>query len=409
MFWTMKKAGYRAVQVGLGLAMRVIPWQKPVLVEHPGAIGALPAALAEDGLHKVLVVTDRGVLRAGLVNRIYKELERAGVAVEVFSDVHANPTIPDILGGLRRYRAFDCEGVIALGGGSAMDASKMIAALVALPEGSERKLGGLFQVTLRKGLRKLPPLYAIPTTAGTGSETTIVAVVSDPKTHAKYTVMDFPLLPKRVFLDADLTRSLPARVTAQSGMDALVHAVEAYVNGYMATAETRRQARQATEMIFRYLPRAYADGADLEARDKMLTAAFLAGQAFGRATVGYAHSIAHAVGGLTGMAHGELTGICLPPLLEWYGAAAVPRLAELADTIGCTTPEMNDTAKARAFIKEVYALRRSLGLAESLPTLDAAQIETVCRRALREANPLYPVPRIMNLAQCRSFVKMLMK
>lgn len=134
MFWTMKKAGYRAVQVGLGLAMRVIPWQKPVLVEHPGAIGALPAALAEDGLHKVLVVTDRGVLRAGLVNRIYKELERAGVAVEVFSDVHANPTIPDILGGLRRYRAFDCEGVIALGGGSAMDASKMIAALVALPE-----------------------------------------------------------------------------------------------------------------------------------------------------------------------------------------------------------------------------------------------------------------------------------
>lgn len=109
------------------------------------------------------------------------------------------------------------------------------------------------------------------------------------------------------------------------------------------------------------------------------------------------------------MAHGELTGICLPPLLEWYGAAAVPRLAELADTIGCTTPEMNDTAKARAFIKEVYALRRSLGLAESLPALDAAQIETVCRRALREANPLYPVPRIMNLAQCRSFVKMLMK
>lgn len=396
MFWTMKKAGYRAVQVGLGLAMRVIPWQKPVLVEHPGAIGALPAALAEDGLHKVLVVTDRGVLRAG-------------VAVEVFSDVHANPTIPDILGGLRRYRAFDCEGVIALGGGSAMDAGKMIAALVALPEGSERKLGGLFQVTLRKGLRKLPPLYAISTTAGTGSETTIVAVVSDPKTHAKYTVMDFPLLPKRVFLDAVLTRTLPARVTAQSGMDALVHAVEAYVNGYMATAETRRQARQATEMIFRYLPRAYADGADLEARDKMLTAAFLAGQAFGRATVGYAHSIAHAVGGLAGMAHGELTGICLPPLLEWYGVAAVPRLAELADTIGCTTPEMNDTAKARAFIKEVYALRRSLGLAESLPTLDAAQIETVCRRALREANPLYPVPRIMNLAQCRSFVKMLMK
>ena len=162
-------------------------------------------------------------------------------------------------------------------------------------------------MTLRKGLRKLPPLYAIPTTAGTGSETTIVAVVSDPKTHAKYTVMDFPLLPKRVFLDADLTRTLPARVTAQSGMDALVHAVEAYVNGYVATAETRRQARQATEMIFRYLPRAYADGADLEARDKMLTAAFLAGQAFGRATVGYAHSIAHAVGGLTGMAHRHLS------------------------------------------------------------------------------------------------------
>ena len=118
MFWTMKKGG---ISRGAGRARPCHardPWQKPVLVEHPGAIGALPAALAEDGLHKVLVVTDRGVLRAGLVNRIYKELERAGVAVEVFSDVHANPTIPDILGGLRRYRAFDCEGVIALGGGS---------------------------------------------------------------------------------------------------------------------------------------------------------------------------------------------------------------------------------------------------------------------------------------------------
>ena len=361
------------------------------------------------GYVRAFVVTDKDLIRFGVAGKVTGVLDEAGIAYEIFSDLKPNPTVKNVQAGVEAFRRSGADAIVAIGGGSAMDASKMIAALVALPEGSERKLGGLFQVTLRKGLRKLPPLYAIPTTAGTGSETTIVAVVSDPKTHAKYTVMDFPLLPKRVFLDADLTRTLPARVTAQSGMDALVHAVEAYVNGYMATAETRHQARQATEMIFRYLPRAYADGADLEARDKMLTTAFLAGQAFGRATVGYAHSIAHAVGGLTGMAHGELTGICLPPLLEWYGAAAVPRLAELADTIGCTTPEMNDTAKARAFIKEVYALRRSLGLAESLPTLDAAQIETVCRRALREANPLYPVPRIMNLAQCRSFVKMLMK
>lgn len=416
MFWTMKKAGYRTVQAGLGAAMCVIPWQQPLLVNYPGAIEALGAAATADGLTKVLLVTDRGVMRAGLVQLVCRQLEQAGVAVEVFSDVHANPTIPDCLGGLRRFHGQACDGVIALGGGSSMDCAKMVRVLAALPPGSERKLGGLFQATVRMAAnmlrgqrRKLPPLYAIPTTAGTGSETTIVAVVSDPQTHAKYTVMDFPLLPKRIFLDANLTRSLPARVTAQSGMDALTHAVEAYVNGYMATETTRRQAREATALIFRYLPRAYADGSDLEARDRMLTAAFLAGKAFGRATVGYAHSIAHAVGGLTGMAHGELTGICLPPLLEWYGEAAVPRLAELGDTIGCTTKTMNDIAKAHAFIKAVYTLRQSLDLAETLPPLDTSEQELVVCRALSEANPLYPVPRIMNHDQCRAFLRLLMQ
>lgn len=408
MLWTMKKAGYRVVQAGLGMAMRVIPWGQPERVNYPGAIQALPAALRADGIKKMLLVTDRGVLRAGLVKTVCEVLEEAGVGVEVFSDVHPNPTIPDILGGLRRYKAQGCEGVLALGGGSSIDASKMIVALVALPDGSERKLGGLFQVTLRKR-GKVPPLYAVPTTAGTGSETTIVAVVTEPRTHAKYTVMDFPLLPKRVFLDAQLTLTLPPRVTAQSGMDALTHAVEAYVNGYMATETTRRQAREATALIFRYLPRAFADGADLQAREKMLTAAFYAGQAFGRATVGYAHSIAHAVGGLTGLAHGELTGICLPALLEWYGEAAVPRLAELAEVIGVAEPGVTDTVKARAFIKAVYALRRSLGLAETLPLLSDEEVRTVCHRAVREANPLYPEPRMMSEQQCRCFVRLLMQ
>lgn len=406
MIWTLEKAGLRSVQMGLGLAMHVIPWKKPIVANYPGAVGAIPAALAADGLTKVLVVTDRGVLNAGLLNCLTAALAQAGVGYEIYSDVKANPTIPNCLAGLKRFRQCRADGIIAVGGGSAMDCSKMIAALAAVPDGSEKKLGGLFRVTLLQK-RPLPTLYCVPTTAGTGSETTIVAVVTDPDTHAKYTVMDLPLIPKRVFLDADLTLSLPEKVTAQSGMDALVHAVEAYLNSYMSTNETRQQALSAVQLIFHYLPRAFANGKDMEARDHMMTAAFLAGQAFGRATVGYAHSIAHAVGGEFNLPHGALTGIVMPPLLEWYGEAAVPRLAELADAIGVATPGDSAAGKARTFIREVYDLRRELELPETLPAMTEAQRRLICERAIREANPLYPVPRIMNERECRHFVQML--
>lgn len=406
MLWKMKTAGLRTVQAGLGLAMHVIPWRKPVMANYPGAVAAIPAALQADGISRVLIVTDKGVLQAGLLQCLTGALAQAGVNYETYCDVKANPTIPNCLAGLKRFRRFRAEGVIAVGGGSAMDCSKMITALAAVPDGSEKKLGGLFRVTLLQK-RPLPTLYCVPTTAGTGSETTIVAVVTDPDTHAKYTVMDLPLMPRRIFLDADLTLTMPPRITANSGMDALVHAVEAYLNRYMATPETRRQALSAVQLIFRYLPRAHANGKDMEARDHMLTAAYLAGQAFGRATVGYAHSIAHAVGGEFNWPHGALTGMLLPPLLEWYGEAAVPRLAELAEAVGIAEPGDSEAGKARTFIQEVYALRRELGLPDHLPQMTEAQRRLICHRAIREANPLYPVPRIMNERECRAFVKML--
>ena len=441
----MTKMGYRTVQAGFGLLAHGIgplvwpsvpergPWGQRV-ENHAGAVERIPQALAEDGLQRLLVVTDQGVREAGLLEKVLPQIEAAGVAVTLYADVHANPTIPDIEAGLARYVDGDCEAILAIGGGSPMDCAKMIRALVVmLPHPIEteatssnlRKLGGLFKVSLYAGMtacrqrgRKLPSLYAVPTTAGTGSETTIAAVVTDPAGHEKYTVMDVLLRPQRVFLDATLTLSLPRSVTAASGMDALTHAVEAYVNGGMATETTRRQAREAAALIFRYLPQAYADGTDLQARARMLEAAFLAGEAFGRATVGYAHAIAHAVGGLSNLPHGTLTGVVLPPLLEWYGEAAVPRLAELADACGLATEEAHlgklgqaaevaDAGKARAFIRAVYALRRTLGLAETLPPLNEAEQALVCQRAMREANPFYAVPRIMSERQCRSFVRML--
>ena len=263
-------------------------------------------------------------------------------------------------------------------------------------------MAGLFRV-----LRRLPVFVAVPTTAGTGSETTIAAVITDAATHHKYAVMDICLVPKYAVLDPVLTRDLPPKSTSTTGMDALTHAVEAYLCWTNRTKEVDRDAEEATVTIFRYLERAYRDGNDMEARDNMLMAAFKAGFAFTRAGVGNVHAIAHTLGGLYNVPHGLANAVILPVVLEDYGAAVYPRLARLAELTGVGTTG-SDEDKAKAFIAEIYAMNARMNIPRGIDCIREEDIPQMVEWALAEANPTYPVPVVYTPEHCAQVIRKIM-
>ena len=245
-----------------------------------------------------------------------------------------------------------------------------------------------------KVLKKLPPLFAVPTTAGTGSEATLAAVISNSETHEKYPINDTSLIPHYAVLDPVLTKGLPKHITSTTGIDALTHAVEAYI-GKSNTAETEKMAKDAVKLIFGNLKEAYDNGDNLEARKNMQLAAFYAGIAFTRAYVGYVHAVAHTLGGMYSVPHGLANSVILPYVLEYYGEAAHKRLAELADLVGITSDGDTDAAKADKFIKAIKDMNESMQIPNKIKGIKDEDIPIMVKRALKEANPLYPVPKFM--------------
>ena len=295
---TAKTILCRAQQAAVGLGGRFLRWPRPVCITGPGSLRRLPALLREAGVKKPLIVASRRQCAAPSFAAVAEGL---GEYV-TFSDVPANPPVETVEAVAALYRRSGCDGFVAIGGGSPMDAAKAAAARIARPDRTVAQMGGLMKVG-----RTIPPFIAVPTTAGTGSETTMAAVVTGAD-HHKYALGDLHLIPRYAILDPALTVSLPPDITAQTGMDALTHAVEAYCNRFYNTNQTRRLAEEAAADIFRYLPIACANGDDLEAREKLLTASFHAGCAFTRAGVGNVHAIAHTLGGLYGVGHGLRRG-----------------------------------------------------------------------------------------------------
>ncbi|HAE21789.1 MAG TPA: alcohol dehydrogenase, partial [Spirochaetaceae bacterium] len=354
------------------------------------------------GFSAVLVVSDKGLSALGILKPFLNGLEQAGVAYALFDDVQANPTIGNIEDGLSLYKERGCRALVAFGGGSPMDCAKGIAARAANPRASVSRLRGLLRVA-----RRPVPLFAVPTTAGTGSETTIAAVITDPSTHEKYAINDPKLIPPYAVLDPQLTVGLPPAITATTGMDALTHAVEAYV-GRSNTALTIEMAEKATALIFANVERAYKDGKDMEARENMLTAAHYAGIAFTRAYVGYVHAIAHNMGGLYGVPHGLANAVILPYVLDFFVPAANEALARLAAIAGVTKPGMQSQEKAQAFIAEIRAMNARMGIPTTIAGLKEEDFPLIIQRAFREAHPLYPVPRFMEASDCEAILRRLL-
>lgn len=331
--------------------------------------------------------------RLGLTHGLEDALAAAGIACEVYDRTVANPTIANVEKAAAIYRERGCGAIIGFGGGSAMDCAKGVGARIAQPAKPIQKMRGLLRVH-----RALPPLVAVPTTAGTGSEVTLAAVITDEKSHYKYPINDFALIPRYAVHDWRLTRGLPPAITGQTGMDALTHAVEAYI-GRSTTHHTRRMATQAVRLVHDNLLDAYRNGGDERARTAMMEAAYKAGVAFTQSYVGYVHAIAHSLGGQYGTPHGLANAVILPHVLRAYGDAAAPRLAELARAAGVCAQTEPDALAAEAFIAWVEHMNEAVGIHRYLRCIREEDIPLMAAHADAEANPLYPVPALWDKDQ----------
>jgi len=388
----------RAFQCCFALGAQLLPWRAPTLLSGAGSLAQIPDLFAREGASRPLVVASRRQCAEEHFLALRRSLEARGIRLSVFSDVEPDPSVATVEKLAAQYRADGCDSFLVLGGGSPIDAAKVAAARIVRPEKSVAQLGGLLKVR-----RPLPLFIAVPTTAGTGSEATIAAVVTDAN-HHKYAVSDLCLVPRYAVLDPTLTVSLPPAVTAQTGMDALTHAVEAYLSWSYGTAETRALAESAVRDIFRYLEVARRDGSSLTAREKLLRASFDAGRAFTRAGVGNVHAIAHTLGGLYGTPHGLACAVTLPVVLEDYGAAIQPQLARLAALVGLTGTERE---RAEGFVAAIRGMNRRMDIPSHFDFIREEDLPRMTAWAKAEANPVYPVPVIYDDARFRRVLERL--
>jgi alcohol dehydrogenase class IV len=391
--------------VGLSTAMRaagvvtgLLPIPQPTLLVGAGSSRRLGEVLSGFGHRKILIVTDSVVSGMGLPGAFTTALTAGGTAFAMFDAITPDAPIPLIEQGMALYNKAGCDAVVAFGGGSPMDAAKTIALAVANRK-HPRKLVGYF-----KGLRAPAPIYAVPTTAGTGSEVTVAAVISDPETNRKLVIADTRIVPTMAALDPALMTRLPRPVTAATGMDALTHAIEAYI-GHWSTAYTDRMALAAVGMIYANLRVVFGNGRNLAAREQMSLAATYAGIAFTRANVGYVHAIAHQLGARYHTPHGLANAIMLPQVLKFLSPAITKKLAVLAIRAGVGKERERPAVLARKFLDSVDALNRDLGIPQHLDALREEDIPDLAKAACWEADTNYPVPRYMSPDTCAGLLR----
>ena len=398
----MGKLYCRTFQAGMKIANYFIGYRTPDTIQGAGSVLKLPKMVKEKGVKKVLIVTQNFLIEIGLLNGMLEAMKNENMEYTIFSDIQVNPTDENVEAGYKVYKDENCDGIIAFGGGSPMDCAKAIAAKSVHPNKSIRQLQGILKVR-----KKICPFWAVPTTAGTGSETTVAAVITEAKTHHKAPINDPAILPRYAVLDPELTRGLPPKTTATTGLDALCHAIEAYTNHTYNTKEEDARAKNAVKLIYHNLYKAYLDGNDMEARQNMQIAAFDAGRAFTRGCVGYVHAVGHTLGGLYGLAHGEAMSIILPYVLRQFGSAVYDLLAELADV--CEIKGKDNKEKTEAFISWIEDMKNEMNIPKGIDCIKDEDIDQIIDWAIKEANPLYPVPVIWDTNDFKKLINELRK
>ena len=399
---SMRATGLSALMKGAGLVTRFIPIPQPTLLVGPGSSGRLGQAIAGFGHSKILIVTDAIISKLGLLKNLTDALTEGGARYVVFDEITPDAPIPLIEKAIDFYKEHDCDAIVAFGGGSSMDASKAIAVSIANPGKPLRQLAGYL-----KGLRSPVKIYAVPTTAGTGSEVTVAAVISDPEKHRKMVIVDPRMVPKMAALDPALMTGLPPSITAATGIDALTHAVEAFI-GNWKTPYSDGMALSAVGLIFENLRTAYNDGQNLAAREKMALASTYAGFAFTRANVGYVHAIAHQFGGRYHTPHGLANAIVLPEVLAHALPACTHRLADLARCAGVAQASLPDADAATAFIAHTRQLNAAMGIPSTVQALRAQDVDLLIDRAFAEAHGTYGIPRYLDRPTARALLARLL-
>lgn len=395
----LKKLYCRTYQTVLRIALPFLPYREPKIIKN---VNSVPDVLHQKNCTNILIVTDPQISELGLLDGLKRALNKNHISYVVYDQTVANPTTDNIEEALALYHRDGCQAIIGFGGGSSIDCAKAVGAKVAKPRQPLAKMQGILKVH-----KKIPLLIAVPTTAGTGSEATLAAVITDSETRYKYAINDFPLIPSYAVLDPKITVSLPPQVTATTGMDALTHAVEAYI-GRSTTKETRKLALEAVSLIFENLETAYQDGDNLTARRNMLLAAYDAGCAFSKSYVGYVHAVAHSLGGEYNVPHGLANAVLLPFVLEDYGKVIYPKLKKLAIAAHVADENTPTEKAAKDFIQAIKDMKKAFGIGDTIPEIWKEDIPKLARYADKEANPLYPVPVLMDAKELEKFYYQLM-
>lgn len=394
------RAAYcRCFQIAFRIALPLLPYREPKPLD---SCAEAADVLKEKAIDSVLLVTDSFLYQNGLTKNLENALRERNIACTVYSEVVPNPTIQNVEEARKLYLNNHCSAIIGLGGGSAMDCAKACGARIVKPKQSVPKMRGILKIH-----RRTPLTIAIPTTAGTGSEATLAAVITDPETKHKYPVNDFPLIPDYAVLDPELTVNLPQSITATTGMDALTHAVEAYI-GRSTNKFTRAMSEEATTLIYQNLYEAYANGQNLDARRAMLRAAYCAGVSFTRSYVGYVHGVAHSLGGQYRVAHGLANAVILPYFLDEYGSSVYKKLGRLSRKCNISSADTDDETAAKEFIAWVKKMNASMNIPTSIPEIQECDIPVMAKHADAESNPLYPVPVLMDRKALEQMYRKLM-
>lgn len=372
-------------------------YMQPRMIKGEHALLDLVDVLKEKHLTHYMIVTTPGFIKRGTLQSFFEALTQNDIQYSIFHDVKPDPEISDVEKLKEMFIKDGCQALIAIGGGSAIDCSK--AALACVPM---KNLDVKTVLHTGRVSKQLPLLIAVSTTAGTGSEVTAGAVITDPIKKRKYALSHLFLIPKYAVLDASLLTSLPAKMTAYSGMDALTHAIEAYINCFN-NRKTNEYALCAIKSIFQYLVPSFEDGLNMQYRLELLEASYNAGVAISNNYVGYVHAIAHGIGGMYHLQHGMINAIILPIVLEEYGGAVVGKLAKIADVVGITGA--TDQDKSKQFIQKLKDLNQIFSIPTSIPEIQEEDIHYLATGAEKEGNPTYPTPVTWNVAQFEKVIR----
>ena len=394
-FWKFKKFFQWAVATALHALSFKFP--ENTIAEGPGALQKLGPFMKEQGWKKAFIMTDKNLVELGQVKKLTDVLDAAGIGYAIYDGTVPDPTVENVEEGYKVYMENGCDVVIGFGGGSPIDASKVVAGRVVRPHRTTDNMGGMFGVMLPNinWLIKKPDNYPktieIPTTSGTGAEITFSAVITNRRTGRKYTVNDPAIQPDYSLLDPELTFTVDPDMTALTGIDALSHLTEAYV-GLGHNKEADRISREGIPLVFKYLHTAVNEPENLEARQALQKAAHLGGQELITGFTTYVHPFAHKTGAMTHLTHGYCIGTYMPYLLEFYRPEADERLAELADLIGVTKAGMTTADKAEAYIQAIRDLCAPYGIDGHIPQVAMLDKKEFIQSVRTEAFA-YPMPK----------------